>query len=262
MTDPIINAYIWGMCRRDRDVTPMFLFAGLNKSLGLTEVYHSEYRNILDSANTQEEQDRIHAALEIPSINQHVKHYLTSGSVEINNALWEHHRNGTKVPEHILRHVNGIESILHKHIINIPGVKLYTGIPHSPVNMVGVNWTPHREKKLIRLPAFTSSTTDFDTAVRFTNEDGKTIHHESEHHGVVKPNARHILELNFGAGIVSAASVKKHAPSDEHEILLGRGHEFFLHPRPIQIENSGYTSPIYLWKTTPGAVARGADLSK
>jgi hypothetical protein len=243
-----INAY---QQTRERDIRPLFLFAGLNKRCDLTEVHNLHYDQLIKSANSQHDGDAIHAALEISKINKHVDHYLGSGSKSINNALWEHHIHGTDIPMHIISHVRGIESVLHTNI-QANGVRLYSGLRQSPVTSAGIEWNSTRPKKLIHLPAFTSTSTDFDTATLFTDEDHDTIHHESDHHGIIESGARHIIQLNFGNKISSIASLKKHSSSSENEVILGRGHEFFLNPRPTKIEDDGFHSPVYLWNTEPG----------
>jgi len=95
-----------------------------------------------------------------------------------------------------------------------------------------------------------------------TGVDSKTKHHESDHHGIVLPNARHILEMHFDHNIRRAVSLKNHSYSpEEDEVLLGRNYMFELHPRPKQILRE-YNHPVYIWEAHQGAMDIGKDSLK
>lgn len=232
--------------RRDLDIRSFAMIAGLSRR-PLTEVYQGKES---DFDIDESEASRIHSLLEIPKINNSVDHYTGSGSVDINNAMWEHWKNETPIPNHIQSHINKINSVL-KPETSIPGFKLYSGVRESPIVAAGVEWNSTRPKKILHLPAFTSATTNFNTAAFFTDVDETSVHHASDHHGIVLPNSRHVIQFNFGNTIKNAASLVKHSgAAHEEEVLLGGGHVFELHPRPTHV--GGFDDPLYVWKATKG----------
>lgn len=246
MSDPVILAFqnLIGH-RRDLDIRPIPFEIGLiRSSKSLKEVHHVDLKDF--DVNSEEQAERMHDALTIPKIDHFVGHYLGSGSVDINQVLWNHHLSESPIPNHILRHIKSIDS--HMKDRTEGNFRLYSGLPRSPAHISAIEWNSTRPKKLIHVPSYISTTTDMDTAIHFTREDSDTKHHESDHHGIILPNARHIIELNFLGHIKNAASMKDHSGANEDEILLGRDHQFELHPRPTLIKNSGYSDPIYVWK--------------
>lgn len=251
--DPIIVQTSW---RRDLDIRPLVMIAGLKKLSTLTEVYSGKESQFHIDDSTA---GKIHSLLELSDQPQHVMksliHYSQNGSKDINNHLWEKYKNDVSIPDHILQHISNISSALKSHT-PVNGLTLYTGVHESPATTAGFEWNSTRPIKLLHLPAFTSSSTNFNTAVRFTAVDKTSIHHESDHHGIILPRARHVIQLNFEEKIPSAASMIKHSTDpQEEEVLLGPNHSFELHPRPTLIKE--YEDPVYVWK----AISRGVDNS-
>lgn len=247
INDPIISAYhnLIGH-RRDLDIRSIPMRVGLDfKRNVLNEVYHINDQDF--NRNSDEDSEKIHENLRIPKINHSVDHYLGSGSTDINHFLWENHLHGSSIPNHIKHHIKSIDSVLKPKTEG--QFRLYSGLPMSPAYISATEWNSTRPKKLIHIPSYTSATTNFDVASHFTNVDTETKHHESDHHGIILPNARHVIELNFPHGIHDAASMMHHSGAKhEEEVLLGRDHEFELHPRPTLIHDSAYHDPIYVWK--------------
>jgi hypothetical protein len=232
--------------RRDLNTNPLVLYAGnFGKAISsLTEVYQGDLPT--------SEDHWIHNILKIPSTNPSLNHYLgETGSREINEHLRDNWLHETPIPDNIKYHIEKIDSIFHDvKEINKP-LKLYTGLSESPVTTAGFEWNSTRSKKLIHLPAFTSSSTSPTKSVEFATVDNHSIHHESDHHGVITPGSRHLIQMEFDHRIHGAASVLDHARnSHEKEVLLGRGHEFILHPRPTLVH--GYNHPVYVWRATEG----------
>lgn len=235
--------------RRDLNSEPMILYAGkFNKSLPLMEVY----QGALPKNDT--ENDWIHDVLKIPSSNPSLHHYLgEDGSREINDSLRKNWLHETPIPDHIKDHIKSIDGALHQYVPLSDSLKLYSGLPESPVTTAGFEWNSTRSKKLIHLPAFTSSSTSPLKSLEFANLDNHSVHHESDHHGVILPKSRHVLQMEFDGGIHDAASVLDHSRNPhEKEVLLGRGHEFILHPRPTLVIPPGYHHRIYVWRATEG----------
>lgn len=243
MIDNIASAYI--SMRRDLDIRPISLQVGLFKNQKIEEVFKKNFSQ--EYFNSEEENERIHEVLDIPKGSHSLDFYTGSGSEEINHHLWQNHLDGSEIPNHIKRHVASIDSLL---IPKVEGkFKLYTGLLKSPTHISAMEWNSTRPNKLIHIPSYISTTSDFNVAPFFTRPDEETEHHESDHHGIVHKGAIHVLELNFENGIHNAASVKKHSGAKhENEVLLGRNHHFVLNPRPTLLENSDYVNPLYLWK--------------
>jgi hypothetical protein len=235
--------------RRDLDIQPMHLLCGLNSTEQLSEVYSSsiEAHRISDA-----DQAEIHAKYNHPNASVDLKRY-TRESYPINNALWNHHVNGTEI--HPL-HKDQIRAIdrdipIHHTDSDIP---LFTGVKTSPANTAVVQWNSTRPIKLITLPAYTSATTHINTAIRFSSNDNETLHHESDHHGIILPNAKHIIQLHLKLGMnhqLTSAKNFSQVDRNENEIILGRHYDFELHPRPDQIGHNPL-NPVYLWHAHSG----------
>ena len=241
--------------RKDIDAKYLYLFAGLDKHNRLNEVYASsinEFPEMVDDELRVHNALAIHSPIDNYDVKKSLDFYMGNGSKEINHHLWEHHKDQThQIPLHIKNHINNIESIL-KPKTELENAKLYTGVPISPATTAGIEWNSSRPVKFLKFPAFTSASSNFKSAAKFTNIDRTSLHHESDHHGIIKPNARHVIELNFNGHIRNAVSLYGHGNDfDEREILLGRDHEFELHTRPKLIDDY-YDQPVYVWKATPG----------
>lgn len=249
--DKVTNPTTW---RRNLDIRPLVMLAGLSKA-SIDEVY---FGSASQFGSEDSDAKHIHSLLEIPkprssSVVDSLSYYGDIGSVDINHHMWENYLHGSAMSDNIKSHVDNIKSVMLPST-DIDHLKLYTGVKTSPAAIAGVEWNSTRPIKLLHLPAFTSTSTNFDVAIRFTDPDNTTIHHESDHHGIILPNARHIIELNFYGSIPHAMSMINHdGASHEEEVLLGPNHSFELHPRPNKID--GYKDPIYVWK----AISRGVD---
>jgi hypothetical protein len=235
--------------RRDFDIRPLVLIAGLHRLGSINEVFSG---NSSDYDISDTDAGKIHNLLKIHKqhnrISHSIDHYCGSGSVDINHHMWENHVNGSAIPEHIKSHINNIKSALIPST-NIDHIRLFTGIRQSPVTTAGFEWNSSRPIKHLHLPSFTSTSTNFDVASSFTHIDSESVHHESDHHGIVLPHARHVLELNFHGEIPNAASMVGHSgASHEEEVLLGPNHKFELNPRPTLVQH--YDDPVYVWKAT------------
>lgn len=243
----MINPIGW---RRDLDIRPLAIFAGLSCQ-HLLEVYSSSpsdyYQPFKDKG------DEIHTVLQIPNDSdveslKSLHHYTTDeGHQEINKSLWDNYIHGTDIPANVNHHVENIKSILNK-TTNEP-TTLFTGVNISPATLAGMEWNSSRPKKLITFPAFTSTSTDMFIAHAFADRDMISTHHESDHHGEIKAESRHILQLEFPNGVHHAASTVNHSNHDiEKEVLLTPGHSFELHPRPTKIIHPNSRDPYYVWK--------------
>lgn len=242
----VTNPTSW---RRDLDIRPLVMIAGLSKHRIVNEVYSGKAS---DFATDETEAQKIHDALTIPTpknsrVAYSLSHYSGSGYDHINSSLWHNYLHGSEVPNDVKSHTDNIKSVLLPET-KINNLKLYTGVKVSPAATAGVEWNSTRPVKILHLPAFTSTSTNFDVAEQFTEPDMESVHHESDHHGVIEPGATHILQLNFPNTIHHAASMMDHGVGHEEEVLLGPNHRFELHPRPTKIDRSH--GPVYVWKAT------------
>lgn len=248
----VTNPTSW---RRDLDIRPLVLIAGLSTNRTLNEVYHGNRKQFSsDDVASQ----KLHDLLTIDkpktlSVANSLSHYSGSGFDQINKHLWNNHVLGNDIPQDVKTHVENIKSVLIPET-KVDNAKLYTGVKISPAAVAGFEWNSTRPVKMLTLPAFTSTSTNFDVVSRFANRDNVSVHHESDHHGVIESGAKHIIELNFPETIHNAASMLNHSNSPhEEEVLLGPNHNFELHPRPTKID--GTFGPTYVWK----AVSRGVS---
>ena len=242
--------------RRDLDIRPLVMIAGLSKHRVVNEVYQGKSS---DFATDESEAQKVHDALTIPRpknsrVAYSLSHYSGSGYDHINGSLWYSYLHGHEVPSDVKLHADNIKSVLLPET-KVDDLKLYTGVKVSPVTTAGVEWNSTRPVKILHLPAFTSTSTNFDVATQFTEPDTESVHHESDHHGVIESGATHVLQLNFPERIHHAASMMDHGVGHEEEVLLGPNHSFELHPRPTKID--GPNGTVYIWK----AISRGVDNS-
>lgn len=249
--DQVTNPVGW---RRDLDIRPLVLIAGLSKHRVVNEVYEGTPS---DFSIHEDDAQKIHDALTIPKpktsrVAYSLSHYSGSGYDHINSSLWHTYLHGLDVPSDVKSHVDNIKSVLLPET-KVDGLNLYTGVKVSPVATAGVEWNSTRPVKILHLPAFTSTSTNFDVATQFTEPDEESVHHESDHHGAIESGATHILQLHFPHTIHHAASMIDHGVGHEEEVLLGPNHTFELYPRPTKIE--GPFGPTYVWK----AVSRGVS---
>jgi ADP-ribosyltransferase exoenzyme len=211
--------------------------------LMLSEVYQGDFVNYL---TTKQSHKTIHDSLRVNRPSKHLITY-TKDSSHLNQALWDNHVNNHALTPTQLDAVSDIESnLLHRDGVN--GLKLYSGLPMSPIADIYGPWSADKQLKTFHNPAFTSTSTDINTAFRFSTSDKETMHHDSDHHGIVLPNARHIIEISMPKGIHELASTAHFSQVDlsENEVLLGRGYMFNIHHRPTQIGHNPL-NPVYLW---------------
>lgn len=242
----MVNPIGW---RRDLDIRPLAIFASLHpRQETLTEVYHGE---IAHHEISNDDQMSIHKTFEHPNPHPILRKY-SAGSFAINSALWERHINETYPSEKILNDIKSLDATLPVHNLQ-KNLVVYSGVERSPAYLAGMEWNSTRSKKILTLPAFTSTSTSISKSIGFANRDEITAHHDSDHHGIILPNSKHILAMHLVAGRpYQLTSMRKisNAPY-ENEILLDRHMNFELHPRPEQIGHNP-NNPVYLWHAHNG----------
>jgi 8-oxo-dGTP pyrophosphatase MutT (NUDIX family) len=208
----------------------------------------------------------IHSKLQIrnpKSSERGVLHYYTDdGAKYINNFLHKHYRQ-QKSKLNKGADVAKIDKILKQYKLK-ENVKVYSGIPESP----GRIWEKYKadvtKPVRVHLPAYTSTTTDFNIAyVNFAKTD-YTNYNDHKPRNVLKGNLElysmgvvsqgvkkvydgwHILHIIVPAGYpaMSLLNVSKFG-SQEEEILLPRGLDIEIEPNPYIKTTPG--RPIVIW---------------
>lgn len=198
-------------------------------------------------------QNNIHnrEALRLQKDEESIIKNHTRGSRSVNSELIRSFAGRMKkgISAKAKKSIKSVDSILNNASLK-DDMHVYTAVPQSPHDI----WTRTRSDRsksvVVHLPAYTSTTTNFNTTKDFTksvesseelrmhkplNADassGKTYHNQTYH----------VLKLHMPRG-TKAASVREHSlHSDENEILLHRGHDIEIHPQPT-IQRDG----TYIW---------------
>lgn len=241
--DAVGKAYMMMGMRQDLHLEPADMRFGLFDDVHhLDEVYFGSFGPFKRSVA---EHAQIHSQVIHRNPHPSLVAY-TKDSSKHNAALWANHTESTEIDPSLLDHIKNIDSSIP--LRQMGKMTVFTGLPASPISSVYGDWHSDKQLKTFHNPAFTSTSTDINTAYRFTNPDNATAHHEDDHHGIVLPNARHILRIDFDGGTQQLCSTQRFSKVDhrEHEILLGRGYEVNVHARPIMI-GQNVANPVYLW---------------
>jgi hypothetical protein len=113
---------------------------------------------------------------------------------------------------------------------------VYTGVKRSPAR----HFTKGQDSVEVHHPAYISTSTCFHMAKGFSDSQK---HPNNEKMGVEldkNGEARHVLRLHVPKG-TNAVSTRSHSfVPGEHEVLLGRGHDFKIHHNPtIHVDADG-----------------------
>jgi hypothetical protein len=190
----------------------------------------------------------------------HEKHKLTGASDDVSNSFVSYTKDSYHINKTLHKHYGGEELNQHDtkqipHIKNISGhldkhlatehFHVFTGVKHSPFkNIANVNGN-----HMVHLPSFTSTTTNVKKAVSFSMEDHETKHDPNVHSGDIDKSARHVLKIHVHPG-VSIASVRHLSTnSHEEEMLMNRGYNLNIDPKPTKIEGSKFN--VYVWNAYP-----------
>lgn len=214
------------------------------------------------------ETHKIHADNKV-SDNSHVRSYTGAGAYDLNRGLHHHYRqsigihnshtsnNIDKLLEHDKKTIKSIDEHLNKHTIK-KDIHVFTGLPHSPVHAFRQQNAKKGESIKVHLPAYTSTTTDYHTAVGFANQDKTDVKHHSpintDAPKIINKEAKHILKLHLPKGTKggSVRHISSHA--DEDEILLHRGHNIEIHPHPTVDKNGAHVWHARIISHTPSKI--------
>lgn len=150
-------------------------------------------------------------------------------SRSINGALHRQHLGHTAPRNPVHEHIKNLTDTLNNHKTG-EDMSVYTGLPNSPAK----HFKDHTKPQHVHLPAFTSTSTSLQQAKGFA-EQSKDAHDHK--HGLENKLHRHVLKIDVPKGS-SAMSLRKHSfVPKENEILLNRGHEIEIHPKPTVVEH-------------------------
>jgi hypothetical protein len=158
-------------------------------------------------------------------------------SLFTNSTLYDH-ANGHKVYS---QQVNNIDKIMSKARIS-NNTHVFTGIKFSPDKFFKKKGSG--EMATTHLPAFTSTTTDFNQAIPF----GYKLTHDMNKHPAANRDepqspdgkirsAHHVLKLLVPAGTPGGSIRHLAQYNNENEILLHRGLNVEVHPHPTIIHH-------------------------
>jgi len=201
------------------------------------------------------------------NILDHLQYY-SEQSIQLNNYLHKHYRkqitNPRAKPHQYFKGQSKSLDTMFKRVSLKKNLKVYTGIPESP----GRIWEKYRadvtKPVRVHLPAYTSTTTNFDIAYISFAQTDYTNYNDHKPRNVVKGNlnlyskgvvsqgvkevfdGHQILHITVPEGY-SAISMTdiSHYGHDEEEILLPRGLDIEIDPNPYIKTTLG--RPIVIW---------------
>lgn len=184
------------------------------------------------SAHSKQAEKDIHDTNKLKDDKDQNLMYHSTESYQTNSTLHSH-ANGKKVYS---QQVNGLDKIMSKARIR-KDTHVFTGIQYSPEKFFKKK--NRGETATTHLPAFTSTTTDFNQAIGF----GFKMPHDLNKHPAANNDAppfpdgkmrsaHHVLKLHVPAGTPGGSIRHLAEYQDENEVLLHRGLNIEIHPHP------------------------------
>jgi len=175
----------------------------------------------------------------------HIQDY-TGGSVDTNDYLHRQYRNKAKVKE-LTTHqakIQALDRILANH--KLPQqIVVYTGLRQSPAEAWETYGADVTKPIRLHLPAYTSTTTKLKVALIHAGEGeiaqvSRARHKPRNKDAPADEWGTQILMMTLPAGL-PAASVKKISEfPEENEILLPRGMDIEINPRPTVLKGGDF----------------------
>ena len=161
----------------------------------------------------------------------------TGSSKDINSTLHRHYRDRVraKIPSYHQPRIEALDALIRNNKLKID-LDVYTGLPESPA----VAWHKYKQDTTqpirLHLPAYTSTSPSFTVAKSFARDYKKIPYIPSSRNDQPVPKrAKHMLLIHLQKGM-NAAGVEKYTDvSAEHEVILPRGLEIMVDPRPTTI---------------------------
>ena len=180
--------------------------------------------------------------------HQNALNSYTNSSKDINSSLHRHYRGQKKapIPSYHRPRIEALDALIRDNKLKID-LDVYTGLPESPA----VAWHKYKQDTTqpirLHLPAYTSTTPSFSVAKSFARDYKKIPYIPNSRNDRPVPNrARHMLLIHLQRGM-SAAGVEKYTDvSDEHEVILPRGLEIMVDPKPTTIPATSKWDTTYI----------------
>jgi hypothetical protein len=195
-------------------------------------------------------EEKIHAAHPIEDQDKGIRDY-TYDSTDINRSLFRHHQTGEHPRDYkdfrgelgiayspsgnqynAHEHIQRVDKVLDKHKIK-QDTHVFSGLSRPPTEHFKGNTN---KPVKVHFPAYTSTTTDFDKSLQFTeNGAKKAVDHTPLNQDApksTKGKTRHVLKIRVPKG-TPGGSVRNIAHyKSENEILLHRGMDMEIHHQP------------------------------
>ena len=206
----------------------------------------------------------IHRDEELPgvtSFNQSVVKYTGQTGAKWNNFLHKQYR-GKANPTDFKRyqeHIADVDAALAKNILK-KDYTLYTGLRESPADAFDLYNHPRTSPIPVHLPAYTSTTTSWKVAVEFASYQHGVGAGRRSQHELLSPTGKKlikkptdiekkitidILRIFVPSGTTGGSLANTSYNTSEDEILLPRGLDIIISPKPQVIEE--YNQIVYLW---------------
>lgn len=186
-----------------------------------------------------------------------LRYYTGSGSKNLNNLLHTHYRNN-KFKDTFFKDIGQLDNYLTQFKLE-ENLKVYTGIPESPARIWSKYNADPTQPVRVHLPAYTSTTTNYNTAfINFAKVDNVGLKNHPPRNiqptttkkiqGVVVYPGYQILHITVPKGYPALSLKKVTQYKDEEEILLPRGLDVEIDPRPYIKPTPGQPGIIWFAK--------------
>lgn len=176
------------------------------------------------------------------SNEQEAVHDYSDESRPINSTLHQHakgHDVSTVNKQAYRKTIGHLDSVMRRRSTS-EDMHVYTGLKHSPAKHFKKEEGKVPEKKVVHLPAFTSTSTSVKSARGFAEP---TMHPNDERHGITYSEdgeARHILKIHVPKGTPAMSLKEKSFAPEEHEVLLHRGMHIEVHHQPEHLSKDTF----------------------
>lgn len=215
---------------------------------------------------SNKEQNEIHQAEEMPydwKNQKSVWKYTGAAAAKWNDFLHRHYRGKSldKDFEKYGKHIAAVDRELARNTFKKDYV-LYTGLPESPTRAFKLYKQPTNQPLTVHLPAYTSTTTEWGVATHFATNQGNWSRSDLSGHEILNPKGKKIKQSQPEEGVpeinvlrifvpagTTGVSVSQISSDEEAEILLPRGLNIIISPKPHYIEQRSRLSDqdIYVW---------------
>jgi hypothetical protein len=170
----------------------------------------------------------------------------TGGSYDINDYLHRQYRKQAKPKElkEFLKKIQALDRLLANH--KLPQqIVVYTGLKQSPSEAWETYGADVSKPIRLHLPAYTSTTTQLRTALQRVEDEVVQVpraRHKPRNKDAPKDDdwGSQVLMISLPAGTPAASVRKVSEYPDENEILLPRGMDIEINPRPTVLKGGDY----------------------